>query len=109
MAILYPRSSVNRRGLSVDLTGIVDSGYSGNLLIPLRNNTSAQVIRLYPGERFCQLVFEQIDGDFVHRKSRWHKRDVHMTIQKEQDNEETDLVRSGKIDSLKAKFGIHQI
>ena len=29
MAVLYPRSSVNRRGLTVDLSGIVDAGYEG--------------------------------------------------------------------------------
>ena len=27
MAVLYPRSSTNRKGLSLDLTGIIDSGY----------------------------------------------------------------------------------
>ena len=49
MAILYPRSSTNRKGLSVDLTGIIDSGYQGPLTLPLRNNTRSQVIKLHPG------------------------------------------------------------
>src|SRR6185369_7713872 len=56
MAVLYPRSSTNRKGLSLDLTGIVDSGYEGQLILPIRNNTSSQVVKLYPGERFCQIV-----------------------------------------------------
>ena len=51
MAVLYPRSSINRRGLSVDLTGIVDAHYSGHLMIPVWNKTSSQIIRVYPGER----------------------------------------------------------
>src|SRR5438105_15936371 len=53
MAIMYPRSSINRKGISVDQTGIVDSGYEGQLVIPIRNNTQSQTVRLYPGERFC--------------------------------------------------------
>ena len=60
MGILYPRSSVNRRGLSVDLTGIVDAHYSGHLMIPIHNRTAQQIIRIYPGERICQLVFEKL-------------------------------------------------
>ncbi len=61
MGILYPRSSVNRRGLSVDLTGIVDAHYSGHLMIPIHNRTRQQIIRLYPGERICQIVFERLE------------------------------------------------
>src|SRR3989338_6931373 len=56
MAILYPRSSVNRKGLTVDLTGIIDSGYEGPLTLPIRNNTRSQVIQLHPRARFCQVV-----------------------------------------------------
>ncbi len=76
MGIMYPRSSVNRKGLSVDITGIVDAGYEGQLTIPIRNNTSSQVIRLYPGERVCQIVFEQLSGPVKIRKSRYHKKDI---------------------------------
>ena len=61
MAILFPRSSLNRRGLSVDLSGIVDVWYQGKLIIPVSNKTD-QVIRLYPGERICQLIFETVSS-----------------------------------------------
>jgi len=54
MGVLYPRSSINRRGLAVDMTGIVDVGYEGTLMIPIINKTSSQIIRVYPGERICQ-------------------------------------------------------
>jgi dCTP deaminase len=101
MAVLYPRSSVNRRGLSIDLTGIVDAGFEGNLLIPVRNNTQYQVIRMYPGERFCQVVFEEIQGIPSVRQSRWHNKDIMVTIQKERSTQETDYVRTGKISQLK--------
>lgn len=104
MAILYPRSSVNRRGLSVDLTGIVDAGFSGYLLIPVRNNTQSQIIRLYPGERFCQIVFEKISGRVNLRKSRWHNKDISITIRKEEHEVEMEYVRTGRIGNLKSKF-----
>jgi len=60
MGVLYPRSSTNRKGLSLDLTGIIDAGYDGQLVLPIRNNTRSQAVRLYPGERLCQVVFEEL-------------------------------------------------
>ncbi len=101
MAILYPRSSVNRKGLSVDLTGIIDSGYEGPLTLPIRNNTRSQVIRLHPGERFCQVVFEELKTEVKRvRKSRWHQKDVVDKGKKEKMNE-MKLVFSGDLKKLK--------
>jgi dCTP deaminase len=104
MAILYPRSSVNRRGLSIDLTGIVDAGYEGNLLIPVRNNTQSQVIRMYPGERICQVVFEEINGGVVVKESRWQNADVIVTVKEERSTLEMEYVRKGNITGLKKDF-----
>ena len=87
MAVLYPRSSVNRRGLSVDLTGIIDAGYSGKLVLPVRNNTRSQTVRLYPGERFCQLVFQQLMGEIETKQSRHHMKDVAEGLAKEDEGE----------------------
>ncbi len=106
MAVLYPRSSVNRRGLSVDLSGIVDAGYEGKLLIPITNNTSTQVIRLYPGERFCQLVFYQLGKDNQVTQSRWHKKDVVIGRISEKKKAEEKLIVSGEIKKLKEKFAL---
>lgn len=103
MAVLYPRSSVNRKGLSVDLTGIIDSGYEGPLTLPIRNNTRSQVIQLHPGERICQLVFEQLSRDVEPRKSRWHQKDVVEKGAKEK-GKEMRLVFSGDIKKLKKDF-----
>lgn len=103
MAVLYPRSSVNRRGLSIDLTGIIDAGYSGKLILPVRNNTRSQTIRMYPGERFCQLVFQQLSGEVDVKKSRHHMRDVAEGLAKE-DTKEVDLVTKGDIDGLKKAY-----
>ena len=74
MAVLYPRSSTNRKGLSLDLTGIIDSGYEGQLVLPIRNNTRSQTVRLYPGERLCQVVFEELSENIeTPRKSKYHE------------------------------------
>ncbi len=100
MAILYPRSSVNRKGLSVDLTGIIDSGYEGPLTLPIRNNTRSQVIALHPGERFCQIVFEQLAHEVKPRRSRWHQKDVVDRGGKEK-AKEMKLVFSGDLKKLK--------
>lgn len=104
MGILYPRSSINRRGLSVDLSGIIDAGFEGNLLVPVRNSTTSQVIRVYPGERFCQVVFETLASPVVNRLSRYHKKDVVVGVLKEKSSAEERLVRRGKIKDLKSRF-----
>lgn len=107
MAVMYPRSSINRKGISVDQTGIVDSGYEGQLVIPIRNNTASQTVRLYPGERFCQLVFERLDEPVVARKSRYHQRDIIDGVDVDSlENErkhEIKLIRTGEIRRLKEK------
>lgn len=105
MAVLYPRSSTNRKGLSVDLTGIIDAGYEGQLTIPVRNNTRSQVIRLYPGERFCQVVFESLTETVDARKSRYHRRDIIEGTAAE-DNAEIDLIKTGDIKKLKSDFPV---
>jgi dCTP deaminase len=102
MAVLYPRSSVSRRGLAVDLTGIVDAGYEGQLMIPIRNNTPSQVIRVYPGERFCQVVFEALTAPVVTMQSRYHKRDIAEGAMRDK-NVESKLIEKGKIRELKTK------
>ncbi|MFT5281097.1 MAG: deoxycytidine triphosphate deaminase, partial [Flavobacteriaceae bacterium] len=105
MAILYPRSSTNRRGLSVDLTGIVDAGYEGQLIIPIRNNTSSQIIKLYPGERFCQITFERLDKAAEYEESRYHKKDIIegfiLNKNKQEKDTEIDLIRNGDIEEIK--------
>ena len=100
MAVLYPRSSINRKGLSVDLTGIIDSGYEGPLTLPVRNNTRSTV-RIHPGERFCQVVFEELTAPIdAPRKSRWHGKDVIEKGAKEK-SLEMKLVFEGDIRKLK--------
>jgi dCTP deaminase len=105
MATLYPRSSTNRKGLSVDLTGIIDSGYKGQLTIPVRNNTRSQIIRLYPGERFCQVTFEDLTHTVEVKKSKYHNKDIIEGFIQDKD-EEMRLIQQGEIKELKEKFSI---
>ena len=109
MAILYPRSSVNRKGLSVDLSGIIDAGYQGQLIVPVRNNTKTQTIRVYPGERFCQLTLQKLASRVDVKQSRFHKKDVALTLgnQSEDDVNEPEMVRKGMLKELKEKFAVY--
>lgn len=107
MAVMYPRSSTNRKGISVDQTGIVDSGYSGQLVIPIRNNTQSQTVRLYPGERFCQIVFEKLTSDVKARKSRYHEKDIIEGVDVnslKKEKEEAKLIKKGDIKKLKKDY-----
>nr|AIA17784.1 Glycosyltransferase family 28 N-terminal domain protein [uncultured bacterium] len=108
MAVMYPRSSTNRKGISVDQTGIIDSGYEGQLVIPIRNNTQSQTVRLYPGERFCQVVFQKLTGEVKARQSRYHRKDIIEGVDVDSiDNEretEIKLVTSGSIKELKKDY-----
>lgn len=105
MAVLYPRSSINRKGLTVDMSGIIDAGYEGRLLIPITNNT-AHVIRLYPGERFCQLVFYPLSQSVKFTPSRWHKKDLVVGRLSEKKKVEEKLIIKGKIKELKQKYSV---
>ena len=109
MGILYPRSSINRRGLSVDLTGIIDTFYSGNLMIPILNKTTSQVIRIYPGERICQVVFHKLtnaigkEEAMIHGKvaAKYHAADGNNLASKKDAQEEIDLIKKGDLIGLK--------
>lgn len=107
MGVLYPRSSVNRRGLSLDLTGIIDAGYEGNLVVPMRNTTSSQVIRVYPGERFCQVIFHPLVSEIDVEKSRWHNRDTTVEVLPEKNPGEMELLVSGDLRKLKEEFKLN--
>lgn len=107
MSVLYPRSSTNRRGLSVDLTGIIDTGYSGQLVIPIRNNTTTQSIAIYPGERFCQVTFEELSEPSKKEEGTYHQKDIidgFMIRNKYKD--EVKLIREGDVQKIKSDFKV---
>jgi dCTP deaminase len=110
MAVMYPRSSTNRKGISVDQTGIIDSGYEGQLVIPIRNNTQSQTVRLYPGERFCQIVFQKLTDKVEARLSRYHQKDIieGVDVDSLSNERETEikLITSGGIKELKKDYKV---
>lgn len=109
MGVLYPRSSINRRGLSVDLTGIIDTFYCGNLMIPILNKTASQIIRIYPGERICQVVFHKLTQNLekaeamIHGKStaKYHEADGQNLSSKKDALEEIEYLKKGDLNGLK--------
>jgi dCTP deaminase len=107
MSVLYPRSSTNRRGMSLDLTGIVDAGYEGQLIIPIRNNTTSQSIRLYPGERICQITFQKLSDFSPKPDGTYHQKDVIDGFLISQKNKkEVDYLRAGTVLELKKDFKV---
>jgi dCTP deaminase len=49
------RSSLARLGIMVEMAGLVDPGFEGHVTLELSNVGNCSV-RLYPGDRICQLV-----------------------------------------------------
>lgn len=114
MAVLFPRSSINRRGLAVDLSGIIDTGYKGKLMIPIMNNTSKQVIRVYPGERICQVIFQKLVSSLTAEEVKMHGlqparysgNTKGFVGGKPDKKSEVNLVKLGKLDELKKRYSL---
>ncbi len=112
MAILFPRTSTNRRGINLSLSGIIDTGYNGNLIFPMKNEAGNQVLRLYPGERICQVVFETLSDNLTTEEANIHGlqqakySSVGHPQYKVDKSDERDLLVNGDIQSLKHTFGI---
>jgi dCTP deaminase len=102
---LYPRSSVNRRGISIDLSGIINAGYEGYLILPIRNNSSSEIARLYPGERICQIMLHQLKESVSHTESKYHKTDPALGPKRDKTTE-ISLILKGKIRELKSRYKI---
>lgn len=111
MAILFPRTSTNRRGINLSLSGIIDTGYKGKLILPMKNEAGDQVLRLFPGERVCQVVFEKLSGNLTKEEAnlhglaaaKYHESGDKFKLDK---SDERELLASGKLDELKNKFGL---
>jgi dCTP deaminase len=112
MAILFPRTSTNRRGINLSLSGIIDTGYNGTLIFPMRNEAGDQVLRLYPGERVCQIIFEELTSPLSVAQAAQHgltqakysnAGEPHYKVDK---SDERQLLTSGQLDQLKKRFGL---
>lgn len=55
------RSSIGRLGLTIHVTaGYIDPGFQGNITLELYN-MNRHPIAIYPGQRICQLVLEELN------------------------------------------------
>ena len=110
MAILFPRTSTNRRGVNLSLSGIIDTGYQGKLIFPMKNEAGNQVLRLYPGERICQVIFHHLSSELSLEESKMHGLQEAKYTEKNSNHyqldtkEERELLIQGKIEELKNRF-----
>lgn len=73
MGIVYPRSSSNRKGLTIDMTGVVDPGYNGTLIIPVTNNSGSDIV-INQGDRIAQIVFHRVEAPVEVIRSQYDER-----------------------------------
>lgn len=110
MAILFPRTSTNRRGINLSLSGIIDTGYKGNLIFPMKNEAGDQVLRIYPGERVCQILFEELSSPLTHKEAQMHGiaqakySGLTSGTFRMDTSDERRLLVEGKLDALKTQF-----
>ncbi len=102
MAVVYPRSSANRRGLQIHMTGIVDANYEGQLVVPI-TNCAKEAITLLKGERVASLVFQRLERQATLRLSKYHGSKGDYRPDKDV---ETSLLALGSVDELKAKYAL---
>ncbi len=112
MALLFPRTSTNRRGIDLSLSGIIDTGYEGTLIFPMKNEAGNQVLRVYPGERVCQVIFEELSSPLTPEEANMHGMDAakysgngQATFKLDKDEERQALV-NGTLDELKKRFEV---
>lgn len=113
MAILYSRTSMMRRGLLIQ-SGVVDVKYAGHLIVPILNTTN-QYLKLYPGERVCQLIFHTLSSDLSADEADKHgvisakyAGSTPYNLEARLDSEqEIIFIKKGDIEGLKQIFSIN--
>ncbi|KKR04536.1 MAG: hypothetical protein UT30_C0006G0030 [Candidatus Uhrbacteria bacterium GW2011_GWF2_39_13] len=110
MGVLFPRTSTNRRGIDLSLSGIIDTGYKGHLIFPMQNEAGNQVIRIYPGERVCQILFQKLNQPLTPMEANLHgltaakyTESGSQTFQLDKESERQLLIQ-GKLEDLKKNF-----
>lgn len=65
LARVTGRSSLGRLGIAIHQTaGYIDPGFHGQITLELVNNGPSPV-RLYTGDRVCQIIFAEVSGDVL--------------------------------------------
>lgn len=102
MGVVYPRSSTNRRGLNVHVTGVVDANYSGTLMIPV-TNCGKDPVNLMRGERVASIVFQRLEKQATLRLSKYHGKDGSYIPDK---GAEAAFLANGDVAGLKASHAL---
>lgn len=100
VGVVYPRSGTNRKGITVDMTGIVDPGYSGHLMIPV-TNMMGKAVHFYPGERIAQIMFHRMEMTAEMKQSKYHESGMAVKPDKE---EELRMLQDGSLFSAKVEL-----
>lgn len=100
MGVVYPRSSLNRRGMALDMTGVVDAGYEGFLVLPI-TNCNDMPVPLRKGERVASIVFHRLEEPVEPELSKYHKGGASYVPD---GADESAMIASGDIDGLKARY-----
>lgn len=114
-ATLFARSSAIRRGFVVE-SGIIDARYDGYLMLPVRNNTPNKIIRIYPGERICQIIVHRLESNLtieealVHgvAKAKYSSSTPYGLEARSDSAEEMKFIKKGKLDNLKRKYKLKE-
>lgn len=65
VALLMPRSGTGSKGMHLaNVTGVIDCDYRGELVANL-HNTSDEVVKISPGERFVQMLIVAVSTELV--------------------------------------------
>jgi len=113
MGIIFARSSTIRRGLIIE-SGTIDARYDGYLMLPVMNNTRDQIIKIYPGERICQIVMHKLNSELsteeasIHgvSKAKYLSSTPYGLEARSDSEEEVNFIREGKLKELKEEFKI---
>ncbi len=101
MAVVYPRSGTNRKGITIDMTGVVDPGYKGKLMIPV-SNLMNKTEKFYPGERIAQICFHRIEAHTEElRESKYHNGSMAAKSDKEH---EVEALKDGSLFNAKVEL-----
>jgi hypothetical protein len=83
-------------------------------MIPIINNTDNQIIRVYPGERICSVVLEELSSHITADEAQMHgiykarftDSDSTYIGSKTDKQEEMELIKKGSIEKLKKQYAI---
>ena len=81
----------------------------------MKNEAGDQVIRVYPGERVCQVIFQELNQPLTPEEAQLHgltaakySESGSQGFKLDKDDERQMLV-NGKLDELKNQFGLKKL